>query len=446
MIISFALENWMSFRDPVRFSMVAGKERQHRERVPRVAKYPTSILPISLIYGGNAAGKTNFFAALNFARSMVVRGTQPDSLIGVEPFSLGGPGAMQPSRFVFELLIDETVYEYGFTLTRKEILEERLVLVTSSSEKVLFEREGASIRFDASLVKDQALKFAFRGTRDNQLFLTNAVSQKIDHFRPVYDWFKDRLELVAPDARFEPFEQFLDEGHPLYGTMNDLLAQLDTGILRLGGEVIPLENLPLPVPLKTQLLEDVKEGSTLRFTAEPGHERFVITRRNGELTARKLVAYHATAAGGEARFDMRHESDGSQRVIDLLPAFLELAQPGANKVFVIDEFDRSLHSLLTRKLLETYLASCSPTSRSQLLLTTHDLLLMDQSLLRRDEMWVAERGVDGASSLVAFSEYKDVRYDKDIRKSYLQGRMGGVPRLILGGSLDSGLGSRAGRG
>jgi hypothetical protein len=56
---------------------------------------------------------------------------------------------------------------------------------------------------------------------------------------------------------------------------------------------------------------------------------------------------------------------------------------------------------------------------------------MDQQLFRRDEMWVAERDREGSSKLFSFSEYKDVRYDKDIKKSYLQGRLGGVPRVLL---------------
>jgi hypothetical protein len=50
-------------------------------------------------------------------------------------------------------------------------------------------------------------------------------------------------------------------------------------------------------------------------------------------------------------------------------------------------------------------------------------------------MWVVERDATGASSLTSFSEYKDIRYDKDIRKSYLQGRMGGIPRILLGNAL-----------
>lgn len=98
---------------------------------------------------------------------------------------------------------------------------------------------------------------------------------------------------------------------------------------------------------------------------------------------------------------------------------------------MIDEVDRSLHTLLIRRLLEGYLTRCSHNSRSQLLFTTYNVLLMDQNLFRRDEMWIAERNAEGISSLLSFSEYKDVRYDKDIRKSYLQGRLGGIPRILL---------------
>jgi hypothetical protein len=213
--------------------------------------------------------------------------------------------------------------------------------------------------------------------------------------------------------------------------MNEMLPQLDTGISHLGGEEIPFENIPFPENFKSRLQEDVKEGMTIRFFASSTNERFIITRKAGELVVKKLVIFHSRSDGTKAKFDMRQESDGSQRVIDLLPAFLEVSATGSKKVYVIDEVDRSLHSLLTRQLIEAYLANCSTESRTQLLLTTHDVLLMDQSLFRRDEMWVAERNRNGSSGLISFAGYKDVRYDKDIRKSYLQGRLGGVPRILL---------------
>ncbi len=435
MIINFSVENWMSFRDQATFSMVASRERQHGERVPKLGKYQARVLPIAALYGGNASGKTNFFKALHFAKRLVVRGTRPDSLIPVETFLLDDERTNHPSRFVFELLIDETIYDFSFAVTRKAVLEERLVVITSTSEKVLYERRDGKINFDASLAKDSFLQFAFRGTRDNQLFLTNSVSQKVDNFRPVYDWFEDTLELVAPDSRFEPFDQFLDEKGPLHSAMNEMLQQLDTGIAHLDSEEVPVENIPFPDPLKTMLQEEVEEGMAVQLRDELVNARFVVTRKNGELIAKKMVSFHPKSDGTEAKFEIFQESDGSRRVIDLLPTFLELSAQTSPKVFVIDEIDRSLHPLLIRQLIEAYLARCSTKTRTQLLLTTHDVMLMDQQLLRRDEMWVAERDKSGASSLFSFSEYKDVRYDKDLRKSYLQGRLGGIPRILLEGVL-----------
>ncbi|WP_417909108.1 AAA family ATPase [Candidatus Electronema sp. PJ] len=438
MIISFSLENWMSFRQRVTFSMVASREQQHGERVAKLDKYKTKILPIAAIYGGNASGKTNFFKALSFAKSLVVKGIPIDGLIPVEPFLLDADSTKQPTRFAFELLIDDLIYEFSFAVTKKAVVEEKLVLITSRSEKILYERYAGKATFEESLAKKLPLEIIFNGTRDNQLFLTNSVSQKIEAFKPVYDWFKDTLQLIAPDSRFEPFEQFFDEEHPLYNTMSAMLPQLDTGIAHLGGENIPFEHLPLSEAWKIRLQEELKEGGGFALeikTSRSQPDHFVITRKNGELSAKKLVAYHPKSDGTEVKFEMGQESDGSRRVIDLLPAFLNLSERDSKRVYLIDEVDRSLHTLLTRQLIESYLSSCSFATRSQLLLTTHDVLLMDQQLLRRDEMWVAERDDSGASTLFSFSEYKDIRYDKDIRKSYLLGRLGGIPRILLSKSL-----------
>ena len=114
-----------------------------------------------------------------------------------------------------------------------------------------------------------------------------------------------------------------------------------------------------------------------------------------------------------------------------MPAFFDLENQSKNKVYVIDELDRSMHTFMARKLLEFFLESVTKTSRSQLIFTTHDVMLMDQKLLRRDEMRIVERTSNGATKMYAISDYQGVRYDKDIRKSYLQGRFGGIPKIFL---------------
>ncbi len=429
MIISFSVENWMSFRDSTKFSMLASRERQHGERLPRVGKYKTRVLPISSIYGSNASGKTNLFKALSFARSLIVDGTQPDSLIKVDPFVLDPKYTDKPSRFSFELLIDDNFYEYSFTVNNKSVLEEKFVNI-HNVDRVMYERKNGKISFDKSLEKDQFFHFTFRGTRSNQLFLTNTVLQNIDIFKPVYDWFKHTLVLVAPDSRFGNFEQFIEGKDSLYTKINDMLSQLDTGIIEIGSRTIPFESSSVPKGLESMLQKELEEGATLRLAGGASSESFLITKKRGKLTVKMLTTYHPCSDGKKVNFKMSQESDGTRRVLDLIPAFLDLSAPDSKKVYVIDEIDRSLHTLLTRQLLEGYLSSCSSKSRSQLLFTTHDVLLMDQQLLRRDEMWVTERDLNGAITIISFSEYKDVRYDKDIRKSYLQGRLGGIPHLF----------------
>lgn len=152
MIISFEIENWMSFKNSVKFFMTASKERQHGERVPRSARYRTRILPVAAIYGGNASGKTNFFKALNFSKNLVVYGTRPYSIIPTEPFRLDDAGMRLPSRFVFELLIDETVYEFSFSVSREAVLEEKLTLISTSSEKTLYHRYDGKPHFHSSQI------------------------------------------------------------------------------------------------------------------------------------------------------------------------------------------------------------------------------------------------------------------------------------------------------
>ncbi len=431
MIIDFTVENWMSFKDEVSFSMIASRERQHNERVPKIKKHQMRLLPISAIYGGNASGKSNFVKAIRFAQKLIVDGTGLDKPIPCEPFILDEDSTGKPCSFKFTLLIDGNVYEFGFSVTRKSVIEEKLVQISSTSEKTLYQRTGDKIKWDRSLEKDDFLKFAFRGTDHNQLFLTNSVSQKVENFRSVYDWFKDQLVTIEPTSRFANFELLTNKNSPISDPVNQVLSHIDTGINRLGTQDINLENFP------ESLLKDIREDLDEKHLAELTNEkeRIIFQIEDGDLKAKRLIAYHPKQDGSEIPFDMDQVSDGSKRVVDLLPAFVSLARPDSNKVYIIDELDRSLHTILLRELLEAYLLSCNPESRSQLIFTTHDVLLMDQNLLRRDEMWVAEKNSEFTSNLISFAEYKDIRNDKDIRKSYLQGRFGGIPRILLGNSL-----------
>lgn len=431
MLINFSITNWMSFRDTATLTTIASKERQHGERLPRIKKYPLRVLPITAIYGGNTSGKTNLFQALKFAKYLIVEGTHPENLIPRQWFRLDNDSVNHPTQFIFDILVEDTIYQYSFSVTSDIVMEEKLVEILSTRDKIIYHRYDGKPHFNSTLTKDNFLKFAFKGTRNNQLFLTNTINQQIEHFKPIYDWFKYSLELIAPDDRFEPFLQFIDENNFLFNTMNKILMGLDTGIVRLSNQEIKIENVNISDLLKAKIKTEIKEGESVKIQKFGKQEPIIITRKKGELIAKKLISYHHHSQEEEIPFEIYKESDGTKRIIDLIPVLLDLINPHSKKVFIIDEIDRSLHTLLTRKLLETYLNNCHPETRNQLIFITHDLLLMDQRLLRRDEMWITERKFDGNTALIGLSEYDDIRYDKDIRKSYLQGRMGGIPRINL---------------
>jgi len=431
MLIKFEVENWLSFRERICFTMLSTRERQHGERIARLPRYGTvKVLPIAAIYGGNASGKTNFFKAIHFVRELVLKSSRPEVPIGVQPFRLEAEAANKPSSFLIQVLANEVIYEFSFVVTATSVIEEKLVSLGRTADKVLYHRKDGQIKLASSLPDQDFLTFAFNGTQDNQLFLTNSVQQKGRQFQPVYSWFRNNLRLIAPDSRFAAFDLFIEKGSFINENVNKLLPALDTGIDRLGGEEIPFANLAIPDELRDDIRKETPDGGVIKLRIEPQNDCYLVRRNGNDFKARKLVTFHNMNDGGEEKFDMVNESDGSQRVIDLLPAFLAVSDRAAQKVFIIDELDRSLHTLLTRQLLEAYLAECGADSRAQVLFTTHDLLLMDQSLLRRDEMWLVERDRQGASSLIPLSDFNsDIRYDKDIRKSYLQGRMGGMPKI-----------------
>ncbi|MBC8438788.1 MAG: ATP-binding protein [Deltaproteobacteria bacterium] len=432
MIIEIEIENWKSFRDPTLFTMLASRERQHSERLARINKYKMRILPITAIYGGNASGKSVFFEAINFVKNFVTNGVKPEEQIPVEPYRLDPKFKGLPTKFRFEILVDGIVYDYSFAVTNEKVIKEKLVKITSSSEKILFHRQKDKLlNLETTANNEDYLNYAFHGTHDNQLFLSNTVFQKITLFKPVFDWFKKSLVLISPMGMSDPVTALISKDTPLYETIKNSLYRFDTGIMHLEGEIIPFDSIPMDDKLKDELKKTVTESTHVELVGAHRAERIVLSKKEGEMIAKKLVSYHQSSDGQKVKFELTDESDGTRRLIELLPGFYNMSNENNAKVYIIDEIDRSLHSLLTRQLLNLFLCSYSEKSRSQLLFTTHDLLLMDQTLLRRDEMWIAERNDQGSSTLISFAEFKDVRSDKDIRKSYLQGRLGGIPNVLI---------------
>ena len=146
-----------------------------------------------------------------------------------------------------------------------------------------------------------------------------------------------------------------------------------------------------------------------------------------------LIPKFTHSAGGmTADFELPDESQGTQKLFALAGPLWDIVNRGS--VLVIDELDRSLHPLLVRQIVEAF-QSQSP-SKAQLIFSTHDTSLLDGKLLRRDQIWFAEKNREQSSNLVALSDFSP-RKNEALESGYLSGRYGGIP--ILSDGLLSGL-------
>lgn len=445
MILDFAVTNWKSYRDEAELNMVAGRQRAGRDRLARIPGFRTKkAVPVAAVYGANASGKTNLFDALATLKAMVLQAPGFEAPLPVQPFLLGAASLDEPTTFDLTFAAGTDVFRYVVAAGREGVLYESLERLFDSSisrreSELIFERyeeqEGGMYLSDTFFEDAELPRLAFRTTRDNQLFMNAAVLQNVRELVEPYGWFSETLNLVGVDSDGFGFALYCVNQKGFLEYAGQKLRDYDTGVDRIEREASSFNRIP-KVPGLQRGLDGLKEGDALVAVgglrpSDYGFEVFVIEKENGKVRVSELVAVHRTEGGGEAHMSLSAESSGTQRVLDLLPMLFDFraATVGGERVYVVDELDRCFHSNVTKRIVSDFLASCGPDTRKQLLFTAHDLFLMDQSLLRRDEMFVAERGPDGASTLVSLEDFEGVRTDKDLVKSYLEGRFGGVPRL-----------------
>ena len=441
MLLNFTVGNWMSYRDEATISMIASRERQHSDTLAKLPGFRSKkALPIAAVYGGNASGKTGLFKGLSALRRMVVSDPGVDGVLPVDAFKLDDAYAAKPTVFDVTFLAGEHVYRYMVEATLREITYECLERIGERSSFDLFERElheeGYRYKHHASLGDPGYLSYVSKATRKNQTFLGNAVAQNVDPLDEAYRWFAETLELVGVGSNAWSFATAAENREGFLEYAGSALSRLDTGIVGLAGERVDESFLPNDAQFLKNVRE-LKKGTVLTAVLEKaagdyGFEMLTVHADDDGLRVERMRSLHEESDGKPRSFGLGMESSGTQRLMGLLPMLFDLQNSNGapqSKVYVVDELDRCLHTMLTARLIKDFLSSCGPDTRKQLLFTTHDLLMMDQSFMRRDEMYVSQRGTDGCSELVGLSEFKDIRYDKDLIRSYLDGRFGGIPML-----------------
>ena len=71
MLIRFSVENYRSFNERQVFSMAAGKHTRHKEQL--IVVNGKRLLKAGVVFGANAAGKSNLVRAVNFEKNYFSR-------------------------------------------------------------------------------------------------------------------------------------------------------------------------------------------------------------------------------------------------------------------------------------------------------------------------------------------------------------------------------------
>ncbi len=442
MLIQFSVENFLSFDDESVFSMVAGSGSQHpKHLVADVPRKGASVLRGAAIYGANAAGKSNLVQALRFMQDLIRRGTRSGQTIPVLPFKLAKENG-RPSKFEVIFKTQGIVYQYGFRADARQVIEEWLYATPKTHEVTYFERttdtqgkvevEAYPALTGQSAKNKQFLEFVAQGTRPNQLFLNEAADRNVPKIQPVMQWFQKVLVVIPAEVQAQNLEIAMHQDAGATQKFAAFLKSAGTGI-----DAITTIEKPFDFDTHTpgitnsdreELREQVTElapGDVLEVQPMWGR-RFLVTRSiSGETVRVDLKMQHRASDGRMVTFDIEEESEGTQRLIHLLPALLMLKEL-PEKVVVLDELDRRFHTLLSRLFVQTALDCDEQHQQSQFIFTTHDTNLLNLDLLRRDEIWFVEKDKGGASHLSSLAEYK-IRDDLKIEKGYLNGRFGALP-------------------
>jgi AAA15 family ATPase/GTPase len=443
MLIRFTVQNFLSFRDKEVFSLIPGKgtsKPQHKTQPVN----GHSVLKTAVVFGANASGKSNLIKAIEFGKKLVLKGSKTEQPITFDFFRLNKQTTTENSKIEYEIQHKNKNYAYGFVFNSKEIVEEWLFEINKKSEIKIFERKNTN-QFDLDFLKkknskkeeSQFIEFTAKGTLRNQLFLTQIrntnVTENVSDISDllnVIDWFQNALTVVYPNSRNIGKKFELLQSTDLQKLFTEMLEYFDTGIDGIEFTEVEFEKIDFPDNVKddiiNDLLSDKSEKKNAFFFNPQDDKYFVITKNvNNQIEAKLLKTKHKVIDGSFELFDLKDESDGTRRIMDLIPLIIDLFKGG--NVFIVDEMERSLHPNLIFDLFDFFLSKCQNIN-SQLIVASHESTLLTQKILRKDEIWFAVKDKEGASHLHSLEDYA-IKFDENVRRDYLIGRYKGIPKL-----------------
>lgn len=423
MLLEFALTNFRSIRNrqemSFRADMSVGKnDLPDNLIIPIEKSHGGKLIKTAIVYGANAAGKSNFLKGLHALEFMVVKSDDfklDKPISSYEPFKLDKISREKPTIFEIEFVAKDNIrYRYEVFFSKNKIEKEELFI---------FPNERITVRKTLlfSRKEDLTLDFGdfYKGKRDftinpNQLVLSHAgVAHpsivEAYRFFSTYLFYAPAQSLVFDEVMLKQAGKYLtSENLTFKKAITSLIAAADTGISDIFIQKYGDEKFKLP----DDMPDDEKQKIIDRFrnrikTVHPIYE-------NGEII-------------DEVIFDLSEESTGTIKMLGIASFIVDALQDGST--IIVDELDKSLHPLLSRMLIEIFQNTSMNPHNAQLIFSTHDVSLIDRELFRRDQIYLIDKNTEGASIITRLSEFKGISKVIPLQKWYMSGMFKGVPAI-----------------
>lgn len=445
MIIQFSIKNYRSFREEQTLSFVAGNRYDdHRDHLTEIPDDDHKALPVAVVYGANGAGKSNLVKALGFLENLVLKGTEEERPTGRKPFLFDASSAGEPTELSLQFVEGGQAYAFGCRVSDRRIDAEWLSVLRGGKELPVYERvtstdgdvtieAGPVLKEDTWGDHSKPLALTKVGVMPNQLFL-HVVGRNLrgrdrgPALAGPLRWFREKLTIIQPGSSFHDLAGLVAQSPEFAQFAGEFLRRVATGVDRLKVETSDVDEKMLfgQDEQVRSAIADMPEGETTLIMGPEGSQMIVEKGEGTKIRLRTVQSEHVRADGERVALPFSEESDGTQRLTHLLPALHTVGDQLG--VFVIDEIDRSLHPLLAKGFVRSFLETCT-SKGGQLLFTTHDTAFLDLALLRRDEICFTDKKVrEGTTELYSLADFK-VRTDLKIDKAYLQGRFEAVPPI-----------------
>ena len=439
-LLQYIVSNFKSIGHPVEFSMFpiqATIDERFLKSIP-TKNGEWKVLRRGGFFGPNASGKSSFIKSIAFARDFIVDGQKSGKGIRIDQFRGDFEELKGISTFQFVFYLNGEVYEYGFSLDRYQIHEEWLMQLIETGFVPLFTRVTDSLgkteidiesKFARKNSKErilaEVLKESIQENQKNQLFLYKLHDNGIKKAETIVDWFRS-LQIIFPQTKVRALPIRMKADIELQNYIAEMLRKMDTGVFNVSvaSKEIDFHDFAEKLEVPQEIIDDIEDirNGIVSFAGK----YFIFAENKKKRTMLVQLKFDHKLNGKSVPFDIDEESDGTQRLLDLLPMLFAMRED-SNAIYFVDEIDRSLHTKLSQYLLNEFI-NCGKNTYNQIIFTAHDVNLINTNDFRQEEIWFIEKNNLGESRLRPLSDF-NLQNGQDALKAYLSGRFGAIPMI-----------------